>query len=407
MPLFSYQALDARGRRKKGLMDASSSSVVWQKLKETGLYPTRVAETATLEKREKQELPRELWSRIRQQEVTAATRNLATLLSAGLPLMSALGILIEQTSHQGFRRLLAGVREDVRGGRSLSAALAPHAAIFSPLYLFMVQAAEASGSLPAVMERLADFREHQQAIRTKIKSALAYPLLMLLVGSAILVFLVLFVIPSITDIFQEMNQQLPAVTVILIEASQFMGRFWWLLGGAALGLILALRRFLRENPTGRHLADRIKLRLPFLGALIRKLAVARFSRTLGALLQSGVPMLTALDIAQKVVNNVVLSEGVTAAAQEVMQGENLSRSLARRDIFPPMATEMLALGEHSGNLEAMLFKIADAYEKEGESKIMLATSLVEPIMILLMGFIVGFVVVAILLPLFEMNQLVR
>ncbi len=407
MPLYSYQALDGKGRRKKGIIDAHSSSAVWQKLKDQQLYPTQV-EVAVAEKQgEERELSLTLFSRIGQTEVTRATRHLATLLNAGLPLMSALGILVDQTSHPAFRKLLAQVREEVREGKSLSAALAPHMRAFTPLYLYMVQAAEAAGTLPDIMERLANFREHQQAVRSKVKSALAYPLLMLLAGSAILFFLVVFVIPSITGIFQEMNQTLPTVTLLLIGASEFIGQYWWLMGIGGAGIFFLTRAALQATPGGQRLRDKIKLRLPVLGPLVKKMAVARFSRTLGTLLQSGVPMLTALEIAQKVVNNSILSDAINYAAQEVTQGESLSRPLARGGIFPPMATEMLALGEHSGNLEPMLFRIADAYEQEAENKIMLATALVEPLMILFMGLVVGFVVIAILLPLFEMNQLVR
>lgn len=409
MPLYSYQALDGKGRRKDGIIDAHSSSAVWQKLKDQELYPTQVKEEAAAVERqgEGRGPARAIFSRIGQSEVTAATRHLATLLNAGLPLMSALSILVDQTSRPAFRQLLSQVREEVREGKSLSAALAPHVREFSPLYLYMVQAAEAAGTLPGIMERLAAFREHQQAVRSKVKSALAYPLLMLLAGSAILFFLVVFVIPSITGIFQEMNQTLPAVTLLLIGISEVISHYWWLLGIGGAATFFLLRNALQATPGGRRLRDKIKLRLPLIGPLVKKMAVARFSRTLGTLLQSGVPMLTALEIAQKVVNNSVLTEAIKYAAQEVTQGESLSRPLARGGIFPPMATEMLSLGEHSGNLEPMLFRIADAYEQEAENKIMLATALVEPLMILIMGLVVGFVVVAILLPLFEMNQLVR
>ncbi len=407
MPLYSYQALDGKGRRKKGIIDAPSLPVVWQKLKDQELYPTRVEEAASEQQGEAREMSRTLFSRIGQKEVTAATRHLATLLNAGLPLMSALSILVDQTGQPAFRKLLAQVQEEVKEGKSLSAALAPHVRTFSPLYLYMVQAAEAAGTLPAIMDRLANFREHQQVVRAKIKSALAYPLLMLLAGSAILFFLVAFVIPSITGIFQEMNQTLPAVTLLLIGISEIIGSYWWLMAIGAAGIFLLVRNALKATAGGQRLRDRIKLRLPLIGPLVKKMAVARFSRTLGTLLQSGVPMLTSLEIAQKVVNNTILMDAIKYAAQEVTQGESLSRPLARGGIFPPMATEMLTLGEHSGNLEPMLFRIADAYEQEAESKIMLATALVEPLMILLMGLIVGFVVIAILLPLFEMNQLVR
>jgi len=407
MPLYSYQALDGKGRRKKGHVDAHSSSLAWQKLRERELYPTEVKEAAAEQQGESRGPSLALFSRVGHTEVTSATRHLATLLGAGLPLMSALGILVDQTSHPAFRQLLAQVREDVREGKSLSAALVPHIRVFTPLYLYMVQAAEAAGTLPSIMERLANFREHQQAVRSKVKSALAYPLLMLLAGSAILFFLVVFVIPSITGIFQEMNQTLPAVTLLLIGISEVVSHYWWLMGLGGAGAFFLLRHTLQATPGGQRLRDRIKLRAPLLGPLVRKMAIARFSRTLGTLLQSGVPMLTALEIAQKVVNNTVLTDAIKYAALEVTHGESLSRPLARGGIFPPMATEMLALGEHSGNLEPMLFRIADAYEQEAENKIMLATALVEPLMILFMGLVVGFVVVAILLPLFEMNQLVR
>jgi general secretion pathway protein F len=271
----------------------------------------------------------------------------------------------------------------------------------------MVSAGEASGTIDLVLDRLADFNESQQALRTKIRSALAYPLFMFFIGSGVLFFLVTFVVPNITNIFKEMHQTLPGITVFLLVVSGFFKTFWWIILMILVALFAGLRYAINKTDEGRRRWDRFKITAPLFGPLNRKIAVARFSRTLGTLLKSGVPLLAALEIAKNVVDNRIVAEQIRSAAKDVEEGQSLSAPLARNDFFPPIAVEMIAVGEQSGTMETMLIRIADAYEKEVEANILLVTSLLEPAMILVMGAVVGFIVISILLPIFEMNQLVR
>jgi general secretion pathway protein F len=271
----------------------------------------------------------------------------------------------------------------------------------------MVRAGEASGTINLVLERLADFNEGQQALRTKIRSALAYPLFMFFIGSGVLFFLITFVVPNITNIFREMHQTLPGITVFLIVVSGFLKAFWWIIALILLAGIVGLHYAIRRTERGRYLWDRFKLNVPLFGALNRKIAVARFSRTLGTLIQSGVPLLSALEIAKNVVDSIVIADEIRRVAKEVEEGASLSTPLSRSGFFPPIAVEMISVGEQSGNMETMLFRIADAYETEVEANILVLTSLLEPAMILVMGAVVGFIVISVLLPIFEMNQLVR
>ncbi len=409
MPVYEYIALDSAGRRRKGIVDAGSLASARQKLRETEVFPVEIAETSERGREETAGRGNalRLFRKIGLQELAVMTRQLATLLGAGLPLVPSLTALVAQSRHPALRTTLARIKDEVNEGNSLTGSMSHFPEVFPPFYINMVRAGEASGTVHLVLERLADFNEAQQALKTKIRSALAYPLFMFFIGSGVLFFLVTFVVPNITNIFREMNQTLPGITVFLIFVSGFLKAFWWIIALILLAGIVGLRYAVRKTDRGRHVWDRIKLNAPFFGVLNRKIAVARFSRTLGTLLQSGVPLLAALEIAGNVVNNLVVAEEIRRTAREVEEGQSLSTPLSRNGVFPPIAVEMISVGEQSGNMETMLFRVADAYEKEVEADILLVTSLLEPAMILAMGAVVGFIVISILLPIFEMNQLVR
>ena len=335
------------------------------------------------------------------------TRQLATLIGAGLPLVPSLSALIAQMRNPTLKTTLARIKDEVNEGNSLTQSMSHFPEVFPDLYVNMVRAGEASGTVNLVLERLADFSESQQTLRTKIRSALAYPIFMFFVGGGVLFFLITFVVPNITNIFQDMHQTLPGITVLLIVVSGFLKAFWWIIGLALAAGVFGFRYTIRNTEQGRHLWDSFKLKAPFFGDLNQKLAVSRFTRTLGTLLQSGVPLLAALEIAKNVVNNSVIAEEIRRSARDVEEGQNLSAPLSRSGFFPPIAVEMISVGEQSGNMEGMLFRIAKAYETEVEANILLLTSLLEPAMILTMGVVVGFVVISVLLPIFEMNQLIR
>ena len=409
MPVYEYTAYNQQGHRRKGIIDAANIISARQKLRETEIFPIEIKESPVDSKNDgaRRKSTGSLFGKVGLREVSVMTRQLSTLLGAGLPLVPSLTSLMAQTTHPQLKKTLAQIKEEVNEGNSLTASMSHFPKVFPPFYINMVRAGEASGTVNLVLERLADFNERQQELKTRVRSALAYPIFMFLVGSLVLFFLVTFVVPNITKIFQEMHQTLPSITILLIAVSSFLKSFWWILAIVMVFTIGGLRYAVAETREGRLLWDKIKLKAPLFGPITQKMAVARFSRTLGTLLQSGVPLLTALEIVRNVVDNRLIADDLQTASREVEEGQNLSSSLARNGLFPPIVIDMISVGEQSGNLEPMLYRVADSYEKEVEASIMMMTSLLEPAMILFMGLVVGFIVVSVLLPIFEMNQLVR
>lgn len=408
MPVYEYTALDSSGKKIKGIIDADSLSAARKKIRHNGNYPVDISETVPKSKGKNRQsfATLQLCRRIKQQEIHVATRQLATLLGAGIPLVPALGGLIEQTTNQSLKKIVAQIKDAVNEGNSLTSALAEHPRLFSKIYVNMVRAGEASGSLDMVLERLAEFGENQQALKSRIKAAMIYPIFMAFVGTVVLFLLITFIVPNITKVFSDTQQALPLPTIILISLSDFLRDFWWIVLIAFIALIASIRFYI-NRPTGRRMWDRLKLSLPGLSDLNTKIASARFGRTLASLLNSGVPLITSLQIVKNILNNVLLADIIDEVGEELEKGKSLSQILRGNKWFTPMLVQMIAVGEQSGALEKMLEKAADSYEKEVESKIMALTSMIEPVMILVMGMVVSFIVVSILLPIFEMNQLIR
>ena len=334
------------------------------------------------------------------------TRQLATLVGAGFPLVSALDALVPQTKSHGFQKTLAQIKNLIVEGNSFARALSNYPGQFSALYVNMVRAGETSGTLEIVLERLADITEKQQALKNRIQTALAYPIFMLVIGTAVLFILLIYIVPSITSIFADMNQVLPTPTRILILLSDFLKSYWWSVFILMAAAAVFLHR-VKKTTKGRYWIDKTMLLLPGIGILVKKLAVARFARTLGSLLENGVSMLIALDIVKNIAGNKLISDSVETAAIEVGKGQGLGVALAGSGIFPQLSIQMIQVGEQSGQLETMLTKISDVFENEVEITIMRLTSYLEPVMILVMGSIVAFIVLSICLPIFEMNQLIR
>ena len=301
---------------------------------------------------------------------------------------------------------MARIKDSILEGSSFAAALSIYPETFSPLYKNMVHAGETSGTLEIVLEQLADIMEKQQTLKSKIQAALAYPALMTVLGTIMLVLLLVYIVPTITGIFADMNQVLPAPTQFLITTSSLFKSYWWVILIVLIAAGFGLRQF-KKTTRGRYLIDKFLLSAPGSGPLLKKLAVARFARTLGSLLANGVTMLQALDIAKNIAGNELISEAVDNAAREVGQGKGLAPSLAMSNVFPELTIQMIQVGEQSAELESMLRKMADVFETEAESSIMSLTSLLSPILILIMGVIVGFIVLSICLPIFEMSTLVR
>ncbi|MFZ0611539.1 MAG: type II secretion system inner membrane protein GspF [Desulfobacterales bacterium] len=408
MPVFEYVALDQRGKNITGIIDADSIGAARQKLRGSNRFPVQISE-ASDDQRQKTSrglLGRGLFKRVRQRDVTLMTRQLATLVGAGFPLVTALEALLPQIKSYAFNKVMAHIKDSIVEGNSFAGAISLYPDTFSPLYKNMVRAGESSGTLEIVLEKLADIMEKQQKLKNRIQSALAYPALMTVMGTLILVLLLVYIVPSITAIFADVNQALPAPTLFLIGLSNLFKAYWWVLVMVIFAFLIFFRQFKRTEK-GRALIDKMLLTLPVVGPLIQKLAVARFSRTLGSLLANGVSMLQALDIAKNIAGNVVISEAVDIAAREVGQGQGLAKSLSATRVFPDLTVQMIQVGEQSATLESMLNKMADVFDSEAESSIMSMTSLLAPILILIMGIIVGFIVLSICLPIFEMSTLVR
>ncbi|MCF8055892.1 MAG: type II secretion system inner membrane protein GspF [Desulfocapsa sp.] len=407
MPVYEYKALDQKGKSCKGLIDADSETKARSKLRSSGKYPVSIRESIgkVQSGKKKGSAGISFFERIKSDEIHVITRQLATLLNAGIPLINGLASLIDQSSNPALKRVLAQIRDSVNEGSTLTSALSQHPKLFSNIYINMVRSGEASGSLDIVLERLADFGENQKAIQGKLKAALVYPIFMAVIGTGILFFLISYIVPNITRVFMDMERVLPLPTRVLIFASDALRGYWWLGALLLVGLFGLIRLFLAQKQ-GRRIWDRIKLSFPITGAVNRKIILARFSSTLGSLLNSGVPLITSLQIVESLVNNQLIGEVIAEAMEKIQKGKSMSSALETSVWFPPLFLQMIAVGEQSGQLEPMLDKVAQAYEREVETAIMGMTALIEPIMISAMGAAVGFVVLSILLPIFEMNQMI-
>lgn len=411
MPVYEYKALDSKGKKVSGILDAESPRLLRARLRSEGLFPVEIQSVTQVET-----TPREpgkasgllqwdrLLRRVKPQDRAGVTRQLATLVGAGIPVVSALDTIIQQMSNKALRRALVDIREEVMAGSSLAEAMGNHKWLFSELYVNMVHAGESSGALEAVLHRLADLLERTVKLRNRVQAALFYPVTMMGIGVVVLAFLLTYVVPIVTRLFAEAKQRLPRPTLILINTSDFLIHWWWaLLLAVAMGLFLVNR--ILATPGGKLWWDRLKLKLPVVGPLYGRLVIARFSRTLGVLLQGGLPLTSSLAIVQHVIDNSHMAQHVEKAIQDVNEGEDLTVTLERSKSFPPMVIQMISAGERSGTMEEMLLRIAEAYEDEVETRVAALTSLLEPFLILVMGLMVGFIVLAILLPILQMSRL--
>ena len=404
MAAFRYEAYDAAGRLQKGVLEADTARQLRAKLREQGLL---VAEVAALTEAALTGGSRwHLRRRLSGAQLALITRQFATLLAAGLPVEQTLNALIEQADTDYQRHVLAGVRGEVLAGHSLARALQKYQRVFPELYVTLVAAGEQSGRLGEVMERLADYTESHQALRQKVGLAFVYPAIVTVVAGAVVLGLLTYVVPQVVNVFQNTNQSLPWLTVALIGLSDFLRATWWLWLAAIVAAVWAARRTLAK-PGPRLRFDRWLLRLPLVGTMVRGVNSAQLASTLGILVGSGVPLLSALQAGAGVVANVPMRQAVEEAARRVREGGSLSRALAASKLFPPMLVHMIASGEASGRLVHMLERAAEQQSREMENRVMGLTSLLEPLLIVVMGAVVLVIVLAILLPIFEMNQLVR
>jgi general secretion pathway protein F len=391
MPIFQYRGYRSDGSEVTGTLEANSYKDAVLRLKDSGLYPKTVQET----------FYKKRFTFFRRSDpslLPLTTRQLSTLLSSGVPLMDALSSIAEE--HKGYwQNMLVNIKERIAGGSSLSKALEGYEKTFPEFYVNMVAAGEASGTLDIVLKRLSDFLESQANLKSRVSMAMIYPSIMICIGFIVLSFLFTFVIPKITNIFKDTESALPFITVVLITISNIFHNYWWLLLIILFGGLFGLKKLREKN---RLFLDRLMLRLP--GDILQTLYLTRFTRTLSSLLEGGLPVLRALELAAKSIGNTVLEKQVRDAENSVAEGARLSASL---EGFPPVLLQLIATGERSGRLVEVLKIAADSYEDEFSRKVQKALSFLEPAMILIMGLIVGFIVLAVLLPIFQLNQLIK
>ena len=413
MPVYEYRGINKSGRQIKGVQDADNPRTLKDNLRKQGIFMSdyREGEESTGKQTRKNAgaappRRRKRGKRVKVLELAELTRQIATLLKASIPVVDCLTAVGKQSENPRLQRILNEIRRSVAEGKSLANAMADHPSVFNDLYVNMVRAGESSGTLDVVFFRLADFTESQARLVSKVRGALTYPIVMMVVGVGIVSLMMVFVVPKLTAMFTDMGQKLPAITRGLIFVSEFFQN-WWHASFASIFLAIWWFNKYRKSENGKPRIDRITLKIPVLGSLLRIVAVARFSRTLGTLLNSGVPIVTALGIVKHVVGNAVLSDVVEEAIDAVQEGDSLATPLERSGQFPPMVCHMIAVGEQSGQVEEMLDNVSNAYELQVDSKLNVLTSLLEPLMILFMGVAVALIVFAILTPMLQMNELLK
>ena len=412
MPLFAYSAVDAQGKTHQGTVEANNAADAAAAIKKQGRFPTNITETSAAAKPQRKGLSFSFslgggkgTGKVPAKVLTVFTRQLSTLISAGLPLLRSLRTLSKQEKNANLKKIMAGLAESVEGGTTFSEALSQHPKAFNKLYVNMVKAGELGGVLEVVLTRLAEFAEKSQRIRGKVTSAMVYPLVVLTIAVVIVAFLMLFIVPKFEAIFKDMlgGRPLPTITQLIMDLSRFIqGNFLFLL---IVGIVLGVGfRFALRLPGISTAVDRYKLKLPLFGDLLTKTSVARFSRTLGTLVSSGVPILQALQITRDTAGNERVSEAIESIHDNVKEGESMVAPMEASQIFPPMVVSMVQVGEETGQLPDMLTKVADVFEEEVDTAVAGLTSLLEPIMIVLLALIVGTIVVALFLPLITIIQ---
>jgi type IV pilus assembly protein PilC len=436
MPSFKYSAIGADGRTVRGSLDAADQSSLVEELRKRSLTPLRVEERSRAGRAVKKEKapvapktvasvpvrksadeagPKQSWLKMdltigsvkpgvrKKEEVVIFTRQLATMIGAGIPMLESLEILREQAQSKQFRLLLGEVLEDVRGGKDLSTAFSRWPKVFSDVYVSMIRAGEASGQLDDILVRLAEYMEASQRLKRDIKSAMTYPVVSLAMIFGITGFLMISIVPKFKEVFASMDIELPGLTLGVLKTSDFCQEYWGLIlaGLVLLGMLISVYK---RTDRGGYQWDWIMLHLPVFGDLFQKVGLSRFSKTFATMLKSGVPILGALEIVADTSGNRIVSDAVLAARENVRQGEGLSGPLSQSPVFPPMVTRMVHIGEKTGSLETLLEKISEFYDDQVRATVKQLTSLIEPIMIGIMGVVVGTICLSVFLPIFELQK---
>jgi len=403
MPVFAYQGRTTQGSTA-GEIEAPDRTAAVAELRRKAILVTQIKEKAGGPARAASMRAR--FGKVKDKEMAIFTRQFSTMVDAGLPLVQCLTILAEQSESKTLRGVTSKVAGSVEAGSTLADALRRHPKTFDELFVNLVEVGEAGGILDTVLQRLSVYIEKAAALKRKVKSAMIYPLTIVGVAFIVVIFMLTFVIPTFAKMFISMGADLPLPTMIVIRLSNFATRFWWLIIGAAIGIVVGLRAYYKTEG-GRSLIDALVLKLPVFGTLIRKVAVARFTRTLGTLVSSGVPILEGLRITARTAGNRVVEHAVLETRASVTAGKTLAEPLKASTVFPPMVVQMISVGEQTGALDAMLNKIADFYDDEVDTAVTALTALLEPMMIVFLGVVIGGLVIAMYLPIFRLVTLVK
>ncbi len=398
MPEFAFEAIDSKGRRVSGVQAASSQEEVISGLISKGLQPVRIKRRHSF-----QALLEIGKKRISLDDVLYFTGELADLLEAGVPLERSLLILADATDKEEVRTLVREIKEAIHGGKTLSEALSMHKDVFDSLYINMVKVGELGGVLPTVLKRLGDFLERSRQIKKFIISSSIYPSILALVGLLSVLILVTFVVPKFGQIFQDINQPMPAMTRFILSASLFVRKWWWLMFFTVAGVVIGLRLYIR-SPEGRRWWDSLKLSTPLVGPFVKRIELGRFARTLGTLLESGVPILKGISLSSEVVGNIIIRDALKELYAGIRQGKSLSLLMKKTQVFPPIMIHLVSVGEETGGLARMLLKVADDFDEQVQSDTKLFLSMLEPITIVVMGILIGGIIFSMLMAIFGIND---
>lgn len=404
MPLYHYVARDSRGQVVNGRIEAANTSAVVRILRERQLMPTTIREASV--SRAAQRRRKGKWGKVKIFDLAIFCRQTSTMLRAGLTLTETLDILSEQAEKATLKTVLKTVQKDVEAGSSLTEAISRHPKVFNQFFISMIRAGEASGMLDSILDQMAGYFETVASIQRKIRSAVVYPIVVFCFAIGVTIFLLTSVVPVFKEIYAEAGGSLPIPTQMIIALSEIIRTRWWMVALILIGIIIAAYRW-NQTPSGRRFFDTVKLRLPIFGKLFLKASLAKFARTFGTLIRSGVNILAALEIVAKTSGNILIEEEILRARTSIRGGESISQPLAESPLFPPMVTRMISVGERTGALENMLNKIAEFYEDQVSTTVAALTSIIEPIMIIVVGLMIGFIVISMFLPMFKMWTLIE
>ncbi len=409
MPEYLYEALDKGGKQVRGIIEAPNEDSIIEKLRGMGYYPLRV----NVHRKKASEIDilampglKQIFHRVKRKHIMTFTRQLATLIDAGLPILRSLRILEEQVESVVFKEIIAKIAKDIEGGSTLSDAMAKHPKVFDNLYVAMVRAGEIGGVLEAVLNRLAEFQEKRAAMMGKVRSAMMYPTVVMVIATLIVGFILVKIIPKFVDIFAQLGADLPLPTQILVNVSNVITHHFVIVALCVFALVMVLRQ-INKTKQGKFVFDSTKLKLPVFGIIFLKVAIVRFAGTLSTLINAGVPILQAIDIVRETSGNEVISRAMEKVYNSIKDGETIHEPMRESKIFPPLVCHMVAVGEETGAIDQMLQKVAEAYEREVDDTINALTSIIEPVLIVFLGVIVGTIVICLYLPLFTIPKLIK